>query len=313
MDFFRLRIFNWIPEALIGKEWKPKCPNCKIPLLRNGHGGVPRIVFDLHDNYWLNAPNKYICKDCESKYKQNLLPANQSYSFRSTSKEIMNEIKQTHPEIYDAFPCFLTARNAIDNQLLNLMVHNAVKSIGPSALRETLVSLHQRNWQQKEKAWAAHMIKELNNPFQNNHVDRSTIEKCPEYFSFKLGGCVPSGKWLVETFCTYLSQKRTCFDSECIKRAQTTKILAIDASYKVPKWMMKWGTDRIYDALHSGTNEYNEIVMQRFSTSDNHEELGDNLAQLKTLGLNPHLTFSDDPIRDESLQKKNSTIKQPRH
>ena len=68
--------------------------------------------------------------------------------------------------------------------------------------------------------------------------------------------------------------------------------------------MMKWGADRIYDVLHSGTNEYNEIVIQRFSTSDNHEELGDNLAQLKTLGLNPYLTLSDDPIRDKSLLKK---------
>ena len=121
------------------------------------------------------------------------------------------------------------------------------------------------------------MVEELNNAFRHNGLDRSTIEKCPEYFSSKLGGCVPSGTWMVDTFCSYLAQKRSYFDSECIRRAQTTKILAIDASYKVPKWMMKWGSDRIYDALHSGTNEYNEIVVQRFSTSDNHEELGNNL------------------------------------
>ena len=68
--------------------------------------------------------------------------------------------------------------------------------------------------------------------------------------------------------------------------------------------MMKWGTHRIYDTLHSGTNEYNEIVMQRFSTSDNHQELGDNLSSLHLLGLNPFLTFSDDPLRDETLLKK---------
>ena len=61
---------------------------------------------------------------------------------------------------------------------------------------------------------------------------------------------------------------RNYYDSECIKRAKSSKILAIDASYKVPKWMMKCGSSRIYEALHSGTNEYNKIIMQKFSTSD---------------------------------------------
>ena len=62
-------------------------------------------------------------------------------------------------------------------------------------------------------------------------------------------------------------------------------------------------TSRIYDTLHSGINEYKEIVMQRFSTSNNHQELGNNLSSLHTLGLSPYLTFSDDPLRDESLLK----------
>ena len=304
LDFFRLRIFSWIPEAIISDSWRPNCPNCKVPLSRNGHSVDPKMVFDLHDNYWLYAPNKYICRDCELKYKDKVLPENKSYSFRSTSKEIMEQIKHMYPETYDLFPCFMTQRNAIDKKLLEITIHSAVKGIGPSALRESIVSLHELNWQQKENAWARHMVEELNNAFRHNGLDRSTIEKCPEYFSSKLGGCVPSGTWMVDTFCSYLAQKRSYFDSECIRRAQTTKILAIDASYKVPKWMMKWGSDRIYDALHSGTNEYNEIVVQRFSTSDNHEELGNNLEQLHSLGLNPHLTFSDDPLRDESLLKK---------
>ena len=105
-------------------------------------------------------------------------------------------------------------------------------------------------------------------------------------------------------FCVVVDRNRNYYDSECIKRARASKILAVDASYKVPKWMMRWGTDRIYDTLHSGTNEYNEIILQRFSTSDNHVELGSNLASLKNVRLDPHLSFSDDPTRDESLLKK---------
>ena len=100
-----------------------------------------------------------------------------------------------------------------------------------------------------------------------------------------------------------LQKLRIYYDSECIKGAKKLKILAIDSSYKVLKLMMKWGSDRVYDALLSHTNEYNEIVMQRFSTSDNHDELGSNLESLRSLGLNPYLAFSDDPGRDESLLK----------
>ena len=63
--FFQLRIFNWIPEAMIDKDWRPLCPDCNMNLSRNGHTNPPRLVFDLCDNYWLNSPNKYVCQTCE--------------------------------------------------------------------------------------------------------------------------------------------------------------------------------------------------------------------------------------------------------
>lgn len=44
--------------------------------------------------------------------------------------------------------------------------------------------------------------------------------------------------------------------------------------------------------------------MQRFSTSDNHEELGSNLEKLRYHDLNPYLCLSDDPRQDESLLKR---------
>ena len=62
LDYFKLRIFNWIPHAMIGGDWKPDCPHCKKKLSSNGHKLEPRIVFDYHENYLLNAPNKCICR-----------------------------------------------------------------------------------------------------------------------------------------------------------------------------------------------------------------------------------------------------------
>ena len=75
----------------------------------------------------------------------------------------MNQLKVTHPEIADLFPCYLTRRNAIDKNLLNIIINSAVKGIGPSAVRENIVSSHELQWQRKENAMAKHVLGELNN------------------------------------------------------------------------------------------------------------------------------------------------------
>lgn len=304
-DFFKLKIFNWIPEAMIHKDWKPRCPHCSKKLSKWGKACPPRLVFGQNENYWLNSPNKYFCQDCSNSQQHLPKAERKTVTFTATSDAIMSQIGDSNPEIIDLFPCHLSKKNAIDKQLLDLVIHNAVKGVGPYATAEMLISWHQLEWQKKENLWARHIIQQLIQPSALDPLprNRSDIEKCPEYFSPGIGGCTPSGKYLVEIFCLVVKRMRRYYDSECIKRARSSLIIAIDASYKVPKWMMKWvrGGDRIYEALHSGTNEYNEIIMQRFSTSDNHLELGYVLQLLKDLGLNPHIAFTDDPGRDESL------------
>ena len=64
MDIFQLRIFHWIPSAVLGANWKPRCPTCNRKCIRNGHSHLPRLVFDQHDNYCLNAPETYACTHC---------------------------------------------------------------------------------------------------------------------------------------------------------------------------------------------------------------------------------------------------------
>ena len=63
-DFHRLPVFNWYPEAMIDKEWRPICPHCGKKCLKNGNSAYPRLVFGQWQNYWLNAPARYFCRSC---------------------------------------------------------------------------------------------------------------------------------------------------------------------------------------------------------------------------------------------------------
>ena len=78
------------------------------------------------------------CRDRIDKTSQN--DDNDTYSFRSTGDVIMKQIRVTHPEILELFPCHITTKSAIDKNLMSLITHSAVKGIGPSDMVESLSS-----------------------------------------------------------------------------------------------------------------------------------------------------------------------------
>ena len=90
---------------------------------------------------------------------------------------------------------------------MNCIIHSTVKGVGPAAMAENLILWHELEWQKKEAQWARHILHELQNPILlQQQIRRDKIEKCPQYFSYKLGGCVPSPVWLLEMFCTVLQK-----------------------------------------------------------------------------------------------------------
>ena len=50
IDFFQFRVFNWFPEFILGKDWRPDCPHCGNSLF-NGINNTPRLIFDQTENY----------------------------------------------------------------------------------------------------------------------------------------------------------------------------------------------------------------------------------------------------------------------
>lgn len=289
-EHFLLPVFNFFPSVFYGNNWL-KCKHCGSNCTKNGKNFEARLVFGAFSNYWLNAPERYACTNCNKSYN-------------GANEEILAQAFARDPELEPIFPCVLTKKNAIDKKLLDIVIHSAVKGIGPAAMSENLVSWHEETWNKKENEWLSFIKRsESSVMYAHDQTKREDIEKCPPYFSDELGGCVPSGKWLVTIFCLTVEKLHDYYDSECIKRLFSSVILSIDASYKVPKWIMRWGGQKIYECLHSGMNEYGEVIVNRFSTSDNHAELGSNLSQLNELGLNPTLVFSDNPKRDQSLMR----------
>eukprot|EP00957_Ditylum_brightwellii_P058115 4407274-Ditylum_brightwellii.AAC.1 len=104
LAFFKHRIFNWMPEYIIGNNWKPKCPCCRKSLAKNGQTNPPRLVFDQHNNYWLNAPQRYICITCDKENKKNPNAEQKKVSYAFTSSEILRQIEIAEPEVMDLFP-----------------------------------------------------------------------------------------------------------------------------------------------------------------------------------------------------------------
>ena len=153
-------------------------------------------MFDQYENYWLNAPEKFQCKNCEGK-------TGCKFNFLTTDDKILKQIGAIDPEILELFPCYVTQRNVIDKKITNMIIHCTVKGIGPEAMAKSIVSWHELEWQKKENLWARYCLKRLNQPiFGQDMCKREEIEQCPEYFSLRMGGCVPSGQWLVTMFCS---------------------------------------------------------------------------------------------------------------
>ena len=154
----------------------------------------------------------------------------------------------------------------------------------------------------KELQWLALVESRIMSPLvpYDANINIGDIEKCPSHLSAELGdSSCPSRKYLMYLFCHRVEKKKRYYDSECIKRAISRRFGAIDASYKIGKRMKYGSKDKNYDTVHTIINEYyTEIIAQKFSNGDSHNELQSNLIRLRDHGYEPELMFTDDPDRD---------------
>ena len=103
-------------------------------------------------------------------------------------------------ELENIFLCYLSSKNAIDKDLMEKIMHHAVKGIYLDAMAETLVSWNEKKWNEQENEWLSFLKRLQNQPALFQVVNINEVEKCPRYFLTELGGSIPSAQWLVIIF-----------------------------------------------------------------------------------------------------------------
>lgn len=240
-EFHKMSVFNWFPFELI-PGFKPNCGTCGSGdcMKKDGLNNPPRLVFGEHENYILNAPQRLCCAHCKDMAKiqadTGIATEDRSqYNWLTTDDCILEQIACEYPHVSEEFPCYLSSCAGLDKDLLDNIVDNAVKGIGPGAMSETIERKHAAHWQSREIKWIGHLRtrRDQPTPTDERNIPADQVEKCPEYKSDEMGGVTPSPPYLIHMFCRETERLRKCLDADCIKRLATSGVLSIDASYKV--------------------------------------------------------------------------------
>jgi Domain of unknown function (DUF6729) len=120
VELYHLDVFIWIPNHLPGAPSDFHCPNCQHKLIRNGWNDNPiaRRVKHLHRDYLL-LTNRWLCPRESGGCNK---------SYQGTDPHILLQLPR---HIQESFPAILTARAAVDKDLLSLMRTCFATRFGP--------------------------------------------------------------------------------------------------------------------------------------------------------------------------------------
>jgi hypothetical protein len=269
------------------------------------------LVAGLHKNNILNSPIQWICHDCEKQYSADAadgipLEGRRQFTFLSHDHRVLAQLEEEFPGTYRLFPFHLGWKSGTTKELAELIFFCSEKGMGPSAVHGLTKTFHWLEWQKSEILWIQHLLLRIQDPLITDSPEelkglKRNLSWFPTYTSKEICGIVPSANGLVDFYCKITQARRAEYDSQMIRKYQSSSIFSIDASYKVPKWMASWMGEKMYDALITSKNEYFESLMSFFALSDNHKELKSELVRLRDLGFQPDFAFSDVPKRDRSL------------
>ncbi|KAK7005521.1 Werner syndrome ATP-dependent helicase [Favolaschia claudopus] len=214
-ELYMLDTFLWLPGLKTKLPGEPdilKCPrvNCTGRLTRKGYNSNPtaRRVRGLHRDYFLT--NRLEC---------NLAACGKSY--QGTDPRIVSQLSR---ELQESFPAFITARAAIDKNLLSLMRGVFNSRCGPKPFSDVLSEMHHLDHAQRELIYVAAL-----------RSSPTPIPASPEQFStyddkLRFCGSTPSANYCKAVFVDWMQAHRQYHDR--VTASLPGKILRGDHTFK---------------------------------------------------------------------------------
>jgi hypothetical protein len=230
-------VFVWLPRAFANV--KIECPSCGSTNTKaNGWPSKPiaRRVVNLDKCYFL-VGRRQVCNECRKQ-------------FNSYDPKVLDRLPA---RLRHLFPAFLTKRSGVDMQLLTMLREAVSESFGFAGFRRMLYQHHVRRHDQLAVRYydSVSIIQfVMKTPF-------------PDFGSEDFGGFVPSSRYLADVYLAYMDQYSHVLLAQLAKTS--SKVIGIDHSHKIVKRLSTLHGVRVFDALLSVTNEFEEIVSLQFS------------------------------------------------
>jgi hypothetical protein len=231
----------------------------------------------MHDCFFLFTQN-YYCNSCKKK-------------FTLTSPKVFAQLPL---EIQDQFPAILTKRSAITKEMVRELSMMVDSSVGPGPVARIIRERHAIRHDLKKRTYFRCVSSRIQSDkiqpklFGINYYPSENRKKIPLFSMFDdpLGyaGFTPSAPFVLQMLLKDVMMKRKFYDMEVQRRPGC--VLKIDHSFKVVSHMKQLNGKKLFEALHTVVNEYEEIRSQQLVQSTSHDQLREPLMALyKTLQL----------------------------
>ena len=261
LGFFRPSLIIWEP-CLFWNYACPRmpCPYCskikedgkkKISSRTNSNGwSSPRKVSDISDTTFIIS-KKYTCQVCRK-------------NFLTTDENVLQFLPQF---IVSQYPCKLTKRNGLSDELVDLIDELAVE-VPMLKIESLLQSLHAKRYARhhldfllffKYTTQANSIVKALRSRDFLNHPT-----------AFPATFLRPPGRqYIAQQYLARSEKRRQFIDNQmgCIQG----KSLLFDHTFKIAKYLKQYASsDRLFEAVGTVMNEYGQVMSQIFTpTTEN--------------------------------------------
>ncbi|KAJ7222646.1 hypothetical protein C8J57DRAFT_1482271 [Mycena rebaudengoi] len=237
-SLYHLDVLIWVPH-LLAKSTSLKC-ECGMGLISNGFNSDPiaRRVHRRPTDYFL-LTNRYLCNN----KRINNPGCGQNY--QGTDVHIFAQLPRL---VQLAFPVYLSARSAIDKQMMGEVVSLFTSCVGPGPYSELFSETQHRVHAERELIWLA-------------AADQYGFSKVTPFSSFndplRYGGFSLSVKYIRAMFVDWFAAHRIFFDRSMA--AKSGKRLAGDHTFWIVNHTGKLKGEPIHSALYSVMNENEEV------------------------------------------------------